>query len=176
MGLKEKLTRLREDALDRNPAARIGRWTGAVAELYDQIEGWLSEYIRDGLMVARREKVALEESVVGGYDIERLEFDLPAGRVLVFDPVGLDILDAEGRLDMYVLGARSEGASLLLDPKPGTLAGLAGMPAARGWFLRPPLPPGLLGRIMALSERRPHEPDVPLTRENLETMIETLLG
>ena len=178
MGLKEKLTRLREDAVDRDPAARITRWTVAVAELYADIERWLSEYAADGLMVSRRETITVEESPVGTYGIERLEFDLPAGRTLVFNPVGLDVIAADGRVDVYVQGALSEGASLILNARPGAvLRSLAGLPPSSplGWVLRRKLPSTFGNRIGALTGLVQEE-EVPLTQENLESTIEALLG
>lgn len=177
MGLKEKLTRLREAALDHDPAARIAGWTADVSALYVDIENWLASYVRDGLMAPRREEVPVEESAVGPYRINRLVFDLPAGRALILDPVGVDVIGADGRVDLFMQGERSSGYVLLLNPHPvgaATKLLLGEDGTLYGWHLQrrqPTVPWGFPRDHLPVSAAHQR-----LTHESLESAIETLIG
>jgi hypothetical protein len=133
-------------------------------------------------MRPRRNVVECHEAALGHYTVPSLEFELGAGKLLLFEPVGRDIVDAEGRVDLYLQGAASEGYMLLWKPFTPALGLVqAGEPGLRpdplpreGWMLWRKLGLSGVGRLLGADVRVGG--GKKLTRETLEEAVETLIG
>jgi len=75
--------------------ARKNSWVNAVSQLLGEIETWAQTRGWDVL----RETKRLDEELVGNYELQRLTVKHPGGRLYV-DPIGTNILGAEGRVDL----------------------------------------------------------------------------
>lgn len=115
--LKEKLAeraKLQERGKDTHWDKRKDSWIEQVIKLYDTIEQWLQEYIHDGYMVCHRSKKAkITEKDIGTYDIDILEIDIE-GDIVVFEPIGTNVIGASGRIDVYLRGHKADHVMLLL--------------------------------------------------------------
>lgn len=76
----------------------IQEWTDAVSTLLEQVRRWAAEERPEWRLEVSTADVT-EESL-GHYATQVLEFTAPSGR-LVFEPVGLDVFGARGRVDFY---------------------------------------------------------------------------
>jgi hypothetical protein len=182
MALKEKLERLHRPDHPAEAAASVREWQEAVRQLYVNVEHWLDGYIRQGLMRPERVPLEREEEDLGTYLVDRLDIELGGGKTLVFLPIGRIVLDARGRVDMYVQGEMAEGYMLLRDPRVNALAALASdgasvvpQPSAAngGWALRRNHPRNAL-LLYAMRDQIGHL--VPLNSSSLEAAIDSLLA
>jgi hypothetical protein len=71
------------------------QWRLALAELFDSIAQWAEA---EGWLVARKHK-EISESKLGTYEAGELLVRTPNGH-LVVEPIGRDIVGAEGRVDI----------------------------------------------------------------------------
>ncbi len=103
---------------------RRDRYVAAVHALYDQVEGILTDSIRQRVVTARRADKTLTESYIGTYGVPDLVLTVGNEQVR-FSPRGRNIVGAGGRVD--VLGERAE-AVLLFQPETGWQLLLARQP------------------------------------------------
>ena len=115
--LKEKLAeraKLQEKEKAIDWEERKALWLEQVAKLYDGLEQWFQEYIHDAYMTFRRaKKASLTEKDIGSYEIEILEIDIQDD-IVVFEPVGTNVIGASGRIDVYLRGHKADHVMLLL--------------------------------------------------------------
>jgi len=88
-------------------------WIKQVNELYCQIEKWLKIYIDKNYISLHFHKINLFEESMGEYDIDVLETDM-GELLIVFRPVGRNIIGADGRIDVYPSGHTSDKKMLIL--------------------------------------------------------------
>lgn len=83
--------------------ARKQEWLRSLDDLFGQIEGWLSEPVRNDLMRLERDTTELTEYRLGSYRAPRLVLRVGFDTVLV-EPVGAAIIGAKGRVDVKTRG------------------------------------------------------------------------
>jgi hypothetical protein len=114
--LRERLQRVRDqeaNVAEINWVERRDEWLEGVAELYEKVKEWLAEYTRDKLVTISSEAtVQLHDEHMGDYQAHTLV--IAAGpHTIVFEPIGGEIIGANGRIDLYKQGRRSELRLLL---------------------------------------------------------------
>jgi hypothetical protein len=123
MDFKEKLKKISQKdkgrPIDWNQ--RKVEWVENVDKLYKQVELWFCEYLDEGLMDIDVSKIFLTEDYIGTYEITKLELALGESvsseyvdDVVVFEPVGRNVIGADGKIDLYLKGRKSEKVLLLL--------------------------------------------------------------
>ncbi len=93
---------------------RLEKWRNDVYGLYESVRGWFGGIKEEEYPFGFEEKpIRLEDGRLGVYEIRSLEIDI-GDTCVVLEPYGADIVGAEGRVDLYELGAKSRGLMLLL--------------------------------------------------------------
>ena len=80
-------------------AQAIQKWTTAVDTLFQKAQQWISGSGHEDWQVTYSTADVTEESV-GRYNVRVMEISTRQGR-LVLEPVGLDVIGAKGRIDLY---------------------------------------------------------------------------
>ena len=143
--LRQKLEKLKQEStVDRT--AVIEEWLRAIDGLLARFTKVLEPYVRDGLVVVHTGVEMLREDALGDYGVRSMSFEI-GPRKIFLTPVGRYIVGAQGRVDLYAVGARAS-AHMLLRTK------------GRDWVIRPPGPP---------------TPPRPLTDDEIRTVIERLV-
>lgn len=88
------ITRLNPQEAQRE----IADWTASVEALFQQVQQWIAEERPEWQLEFSTADVT-EESL-GRYVIQVMEINARNGR-LIFEPVGLDVFGARGRIDFY---------------------------------------------------------------------------
>ena len=114
MGLREKLEEYRQQQEQETATIEQVKdtWIGSINELYQQIDQWLAEIIGhkvEGIVYIDTE---FEEERLGRYLAKTMSFPLGPKRVKL-EPVARLILGAQGRVNFFTEGRRSEGCMLL---------------------------------------------------------------
>jgi hypothetical protein len=115
MALEEKLKRLSEKASEDKALSERFRseWIAAVNALYEEIEGWLQPWMDKGYLKTARTALPKYEEPLGDYEIDGLE--ITAGdETVVFEPYGMNVIRALGRIDVYLRGFKLDAQMLLL--------------------------------------------------------------
>jgi hypothetical protein len=107
MSLKETLEGLKLAEEQRTKGqldkpSLINEWQQAIIELYDSVQGFLSEYESLGLSF-EREPMELSEEGLGAYAVHKLIIQAPS-KTIVLTPIGRIIVGGTGRVDMHVRG------------------------------------------------------------------------
>ncbi|MCP4104247.1 MAG: hypothetical protein GY749_01705 [Desulfobacteraceae bacterium] len=118
MEFEEKLAKLakinkdRSDQLERNKNI----WIQEVNNLYKNIGNWFAEYIKKGYMSVDYDnlQVAECEEFLMNTQIMRLNLGGEQGPSVIFEPTGINIVGAMGKIDLYYRGHKDEGVFLLL--------------------------------------------------------------
>lgn len=115
MSLEDKLKKLKDEKkeVQIDWAKKKGDWIQSVSRLYDQIQEWLGDLIGQGYVGSIREGIAVTEQSIGPYQIEKLEIQF-GGRRAIFEPVGTNIIGGNGRIDLFLSGAKALGYMLIL--------------------------------------------------------------
>jgi hypothetical protein len=79
-------------------AGRRQQWVARVEALVNEIDQWARS---QGWTVIRGRK-PIQESVIGTYDVPILEARLAGGQIFV-NPIGLNVIGAEGRVDIEAI-------------------------------------------------------------------------
>ncbi len=117
ISLKETLKKrakqqLEEKGIDWKERKDI--WLKCVKALYDEFEHWFPDYIEEGFMAFdKSKKKTISEKDIETYDIDILEINIE-GDIVVFDPIGTNIVGAFGRVDVYLRGHKADKVMLLL--------------------------------------------------------------
>ena len=77
----------------------ITEWTAAVETLFQQVQHWAADARSEDWQITFSTADVTEESL-GSYPIRVMEINAGTGR-LILEPVGLDVLGARGRVDLY---------------------------------------------------------------------------
>ncbi len=118
MEFKEIVSKVAQNYKDRSKIEirNTKIWIEKVGELYQKIEEWLNEYIEKGDII-----VETGEPQIYHFDddIEEtctmyLNFGGDLGPSIVFEPTGINIAEALGKIDLYYLGHKEEIVYLLL--------------------------------------------------------------
>lgn len=155
MSLKAKLIKLKDGAIEpaRSRATRRKEWIAAIEDLYEKIEGYLRPLISARLIKVEREPIERYEDKYGPYRTERLVLMLPGETAkIVFEPVARDGLGHLGRVDVFRYGFYTEGL----------------------WLLR--MGSDVDGPNWSFVDRAPRAKGRPLSRTNLESVIDRLIG
>ncbi len=116
--LKETLKKraeqqLKNKGIDWNKRKDI--WLESVKELYDEIEQWFPDYVKEGFMTFGRSKEkTISEKDIETYNLNVFEIDVE-GDIVIFDPIGTNVLGAFGRIDVYLRGHKADQVMLLLN-------------------------------------------------------------
>lgn len=101
--LMEKLLNEKERADDIENAEKedIKEWIQSVNNLYAEIEKWLGEEKKAGLVKIHTNKIyLLYTNIKGDYEITRLSLEFPGDYIFV-EPIERYVLGAIGRIDIY---------------------------------------------------------------------------
>lgn len=116
MDFKEKLAQLAERNKNREKQLEDEKqtWISEVNRLYEEIKNWLSESVERG-------HVSFEYSDLTHFEFEEffenisiMELNLGGGPWIVFEPTGINIIGAFGKIDLYMRGYKEEKVMLLL--------------------------------------------------------------
>lgn len=102
--------------LSKIEAVNIKTWIDEVHKLYQTIQEWLSEYIDQGDVIVEQGEFQHYEfnDDVGTTYTMHIYFGSDLGPSIVFEPTGINIAEALGKIDMYYLGHKEDAVSLLL--------------------------------------------------------------
>ncbi|MCP4346303.1 MAG: hypothetical protein GY795_12350 [Desulfobacterales bacterium] len=116
MGLKDKLKILSEkDKQNFDLLNAKNSFISQVNQLYSKIiNEWFNEYFDEGYMSFKFEQINLIEDQTEKYEINQLDIYLEKGPVIVFEPVGTNIIGADGKIDLYLHGKKADKYILLL--------------------------------------------------------------
>lgn len=151
MSLREKLLKSEEESR-RDWETRKIRWQNAVGKLYVDVMNWLAELERDGLVRFVQVENEASEELLGSYKINQLEMDFKKTKVIL-QPVGAMVVGADGRVDMFRRGFHDQAVMLIYTTGNDEGEG--------GWDI--------------WSGTSPRDAR-PLTKENLETILEAWLS
>ena len=74
-------------------------WIKTVNNLFQNIDTWVAEDVREGLLEVKKQNVKIEEEGIGTYKIQSIT--LKAGRDMVeIRPIARIILGGKGRVDL----------------------------------------------------------------------------
>lgn len=115
MSLKEKLEKFSKtgNIAQIDWDVKVEEWKTSVVDFYEKIQDWLTDYIKDGYIKTKKSEITLFEENTGNYAISKLEL-LFADKCAVFEPVGADVIGAEGRIDFYLRGEKGKKYMLIL--------------------------------------------------------------
>lgn len=116
MDLKEKLKLLSEKKKNHNELlnAKVA-FMEQVDQLYNRVlDEWFCEYIDEGYIHYEYEQIVLFEEHIGEYKVNQLSLIVEEGPVIIFEPVGINIIGAHGRIDLYISGKKYDKFMLLL--------------------------------------------------------------
>lgn len=115
--LKETLRKRAEQRLKTREVdwdKRKNIWLYCINDLYDDVERWFPDYKEEGFMVFDRSKEkTISEKDIETYTIHILEIDIE-GDIIVFEPIGTNVVGAFGRIDVYLRGHKADQVMLLL--------------------------------------------------------------
>jgi len=129
MSLKEKLQKLNESAPITNSdwQKKKDDWQKQIEAVLKATKEWFKPYIESNLFQLKETKKDITEEFIGTYTVNQLEFEFGSFR-LVFEPVGLNIIGAMGRIDVFFRGNKTDKYILiLLETKEGEAK----------WFIAP---------------------------------------
>jgi hypothetical protein len=116
--LEEKLAKLTQISKDRSDQLERNKkiWIQEVSKLYQNIREWFGKYIQKGYIT-----VSYGELPQSGYIgfiadtyIMYLNLGGEQGPSIIFEPTGINVAGALGKIDLYFLGHKDEGVFLLL--------------------------------------------------------------
>ena len=76
-------------------------WLRYVDQFYAQIEHYFKDFKEKGDVVLHYREKTMREDFAGEYIVRQLEAKIK-NRVVLFDPVGLNVIGAKGRIDMIL--------------------------------------------------------------------------
>ncbi len=116
MSLKDKLKTLSEKETQHIDLLNAeNSYINHVNQLYNKIiDEWFNEYFDKGYMTFKFEQINLIEDQTGKYEINQLYIFLQKGPAIVFEPVGTNIIGANGKVDLYLHGKKADKYMLLL--------------------------------------------------------------
>ncbi|MEE4355690.1 MAG: hypothetical protein V2I97_04425 [Desulfococcaceae bacterium] len=91
-------------------------WIQEVNKLYDEIGNWLDEYIQSGDIIVDfdRLKFAECEEFMMNISMMYLFFGSTEGPSVIFEPTGINVVGAFGKIDLYFRGHKEDSVFLLL--------------------------------------------------------------
>lgn len=115
MSLQDKLQRLANNQQTHTVdwTAKRDKWIGQVNKLYNDIRQWLGTYETDGYLTFTTREITLSEEYVSLYQIDELEINIGPYTV-VLQPIGLNVIGALGRVDIFLSGHKADGIILML--------------------------------------------------------------
>ncbi|WP_400766409.1 hypothetical protein [Methylosinus sporium] len=87
-------------------------WLDQLRELYERIDGFLSEYVESSTIELRKSTVELNEEYIGAYTATRLTIVIGAQEI-VLTPIGTLLIGSKGRVD--VEGSAGNSRLVLID-------------------------------------------------------------
>jgi len=102
--LKDILSNKKKLLDDQEPKWRQRKqeWVHDVGQLYDNIEAWLADLIKDGYIRVSRDQTAVSEELLGVYNVEMLNIIFFNNQQVTLTPKGLHVIGAVGRIDMAI--------------------------------------------------------------------------
>lgn len=117
MSLEEKLKKISLNKKKRDAEIdwdeRRDTWIKQLETLYSNIENWLKSYIDKNYISLHSYEISLTEEHMGTYPVNVFELDL-GDPLVVFRPIGKNIIGADGRVDVYVSGHPDDKKMLIL--------------------------------------------------------------
>lgn len=74
-------------------------WLDSLKQLYEIIDGFLSEYAKSGDLVIEKKEKSIHEELIGEYMASTLILKIK-GEEVIFDPIGTNLIGSKGRVDM----------------------------------------------------------------------------
>jgi hypothetical protein len=111
MALVDELEKKRRDDEERWQLAQaaIPEWKAAVQRLFERIQRDLEEVLSRGLVKMQIYMAHKADPAWGEYDIQRLiltDSSAHGGKTITFEPLGSDVVGADGRIDLLDVGVR----------------------------------------------------------------------
>lgn len=115
MSLKEKLKKLQETKSEKkiNWEEIKKEWINSVNKLYSDIRNWFSELESEGLLKILTSSITIFEEEIGTYSIDKMEIAV-GNKDIILEPVGTNIIGADGRIDFYLNGEISNREMMVL--------------------------------------------------------------
>ncbi len=99
--LRAHLKRLKDEVEATPDAGRLrAEWIADLGALMDTLHGWLREAEREGLLKIERGETDIDEARYGAYEAPAMTITAPDGRELLVQPMGLNVLGFQGRVDL----------------------------------------------------------------------------
>lgn len=114
MPLLEKLKQMEAEKNANSEAVkqRVQAWKSAIDRLFDRIESDFADLKKENLATFVRTDLRITEEATGSYGVKQLRMRV-GGRDFIFEPAGLYVIGAAGRVDLYPHGLRNQGYMLL---------------------------------------------------------------
>jgi hypothetical protein len=102
--LRDILASKRKQLDDQEPKWRQKKqqWLHDVGQLYDDIEAWLADLIKDGYITVSRDQTTVSEDLLGVYSVDKLKIIFFNNQQVTLTPKGLHVIGAAGRIDMTI--------------------------------------------------------------------------
>lgn len=117
MEFKEIVSKVVQNSKERSEieTMNIRIWIDEVNKLYKKIQEWLSEFIKKGdiaVEAGESQYYEFDNDVESTYTMY-LNFGSDLGPSIVFEPTGVNVAEALGKIDLYYLGHKEEIVPLL---------------------------------------------------------------
>lgn len=180
--MTSKLDELLKTAAGKQAAERlidrkdqIQKWNLEIQKLYSQVEIWLKTSLQKNYVTLDKKPIQLEEEGPGKYTVESLEILVGKGKI-IFEPIGMFIIGARGRVD--ILGPYGKKEMLLLlgeneVPEVRVTVHVAGLEKDKETQEIVPEPTNLAWK---LAIKTPNLKVIPLSEDVFEQIIERLLS
>lgn len=94
-------------------------WQAEIETTLNETKIWFQSYIESELFRVVETEKSITEEYLGTYKVKQLEYEFGTFR-LVFEPMGINIMGAMGRIDVYLRGRKTDKYILvLLETKEG---------------------------------------------------------
>lgn len=88
------------------------QWISFIDAFYSEIESWIEDYRKEGLIECFYTEKNITEDYIGSYYVRKMDLTL-AGTRLTFEPIGTLLIGSKGRIDL--IGPKGTTKFLLVD-------------------------------------------------------------
>jgi hypothetical protein len=162
-----------ENLIDRKN--QIQKWNQEIQKLYTQVEQWLKSSIQKKYVTVEKKPIVLEEENLGKYNVESLEIHIGKGKI-IFEPIGMLIIGARGRIDVTGPYGRKEMLLLLGDNETPGVRVTIHIPGQTSETIKEEISPPPKELIWKLAIKNPNLKVVPLSESIFEELMERLLS
>lgn len=158
------------DAIDWQRELSV--WFRHLDDLFEQIQGFLDDYVRNSAVKILLDTVELNEEQVGSYRAPQMTVVIGT-KTVKLEPVGTFIIGSKGRVD--VVGPQGRARLLLLDGDVKRVSQLIRVSVSTGGSALPPPPPSKdpssIQWVWRIMSRPPKMEIIELNKENFLALL-----